>query len=363
MTVSTSTADDNQTLLHNSIDISTKHNNHEITDDKELTQQRVYVTPRVVYSIESIGLHYGWFTLLVSGIFYFAAVPGMTFGIGFYNEYWMSSLKLSRTTVGTCWTVALITSSLAIPLCGYILDKYGARRAVLYSVIPYGILLVATAFVQGPITLTICMLGLRWFMALLELLAQWLTNNWFVKRKGVAMTITATIGASSLVYPNVLQLFSDWVGYQYSLICQAVLWSVIMLLLCPLIVDRPEYANRLPDAQWNTSGNNNNQHALKRNKSESNNNTVIEMQQLNSNDNNNDDIHNHNATTHNTDKHNIDNNIHNNTDDEIHWRFEDAIKTRMFITTSSATACIASFWVCQQYQSTMQRIHIRFLYY
>ena len=284
----------------------------------------IHNTPFIVTFVERFGIHYGWFVLPVAGLYYYAAVPGMTFGVGFYNEFFITELNMTRSAVSTCWTTALILSSITIPLCGILLDRYGARRVAFVSIIPYTLLLMASAYVNGPISLTVCMFGLRWFMALLELLAQWLTNNWFVKRKGIAMTITAIVGASSLMYPNVLQLFANTYGYRGSYIAQAVLWCVCLCILSPLLVDRPEYANRLPDAVWNATGSNSTvQPNMKRHNSD------IELQPLN--DSNGGDIVHH------------DNSILGD-DVEIHWHYMDALKTRMFFVVSLATACIAMFW-------------------
>lgn len=73
-------------------------------------------------------MYYGWVVLAISTLGMAATLPGQTAGVSLFIDAFIEDLGLSRSTVSWFYTVATVLGSLALPLVGRLVDRYGPRR-------------------------------------------------------------------------------------------------------------------------------------------------------------------------------------------------------------------------------------------
>ena len=113
--------------------------------------------------------------------------PGQTAGLSPFTDPLIESLDIDRTAISFSYLLATLTGALTMPILGRLLDKYGAKRAI----IVIGFLLMTVVFLASFIT---DIIGLTTPYNILsnagaeaKPLADWIKTNYIDKGKlGVA---------------------------------------------------------------------------------------------------------------------------------------------------------------------------------
>ncbi len=193
---------------------------------------------------------YGWIILAAGTLGLILTSPGQTYAVAIYTDYFITDLGLSRSLVSGLYTLGTLAGSLALPLVGRQLDRYGARRMVVMIAALFGLACLFMGLVQNAL-----MLGLG-FMAIrllgpgsLGLVSQNVINQWWVRRRGTVTGISGLLVSLLGVggFPKLINALIPWVGWRASYMLLGLLLIGMMLLGFLLFRSQPEEYGLEPD--------------------------------------------------------------------------------------------------------------------
>jgi len=194
------------------------------------------------------GVFYGWW--IVAASFFIALYVAGTIFYGFtaFFEPIVEEFGWSYTEVSIGASLRGLEMGVLAPLIGFLVDRFGSRKLVLFGVITVGLGLTLLSQTQSLITLYAGFL-------LLSLGAGGCTSvvlytavaNWFRRHIGIALGIAACgFGSGGLMVP-LIPLLIDIYDWRTALIILAVGIWVIGIPLALVIRDKPEQYGYLPD--------------------------------------------------------------------------------------------------------------------
>ncbi|MFC1977340.1 MFS transporter [Chloroflexota bacterium] len=195
-------------------------------------------------------IFYGWWIVAVSLIVLF-----ITLGLGYYSfgvflKPLAAEFGWNRAMVSGAMSIFLLAWGLVCPFVGRLADRYGPRMLVIVGTIALGI--------------SFCLLNLTsalWHLYLLyacagaasatcsEIPVSAAVSNWFRKKRGIAMGITASgIGFGGLLLAPLVGFLILNSGWQTTYFFMGLLtWAVILPLVIPLMKTRPQEMGLFPD--------------------------------------------------------------------------------------------------------------------
>jgi sugar phosphate permease len=194
-------------------------------------------------------LFYGWWIVIIGCIQ--DAVKGGTFNSAFslYFLPVLTELQLSRAATSLPFSLAKLESALQGPLIGYLIDRIDLRVMMVVGTILAGLGFVLLSFTHSYLSFLLVFMGLLsfGFQAGFNHASMAAVNHWFLRQRGLAMSIVQTgqsIGGV-LIFPLVALAVLK-LGWRHA----ALLSGVVVLMLIPLslLVRRsPESMGLLPD--------------------------------------------------------------------------------------------------------------------
>ncbi|MGH8652795.1 MAG: MFS transporter [Gammaproteobacteria bacterium] len=130
----------------------------------------------------------------------------MPSAVGFFTN---SELHWSRAEISFALTLCTLMTSLAMPLVGRLVDRHGARRVAVPSLLSFGILVASLYF------LTASLWHLYAVFLLIGLVSSGSTplpyarvvSEWFDRRRGLALGFTmAGVGVGTFVMPSLSRM-------------------------------------------------------------------------------------------------------------------------------------------------------------
>ena len=216
----------------------------EKADDREQGESRL---------VSSVPFFYGWIVLTVAVIGLIMTSPGQTYAVSIFIEHLIEDLGLSRAMVSSLYAIGTLGGSLALPLMGRSIDRYGVRRMGTVVSVVFGVVCVYMGFVQNAVMLGIGFVGLRMLgQGSLYLVCLNAINRWWVRRRGEAIGISGLITsviAMGLVPGLIDGLIPEFGWRSTYMILGAVLLVVMAPLALFLIRDQPEDHGLNPDGQ------------------------------------------------------------------------------------------------------------------
>ena len=188
--------------------------------------------------------------LLVAASGVFLAGPAQTYGVSVFVDPILSTFGWSRSLISTAYAVATLIGAGGVVLTGRLLDRYGHRKVLSGAALGFGLAMATMAVVNDPLTLTLGLSLLRGFgIGALLLGSRTLASQWYLKRRGWALSLVAVGGALSLAtVPAANAWLIDQVGWRLAWWVDS---AVVLLLFLPfvawLVRDRPENVGQLPD--------------------------------------------------------------------------------------------------------------------
>jgi len=193
---------------------------------------------------------YGWVIVLGAIVGQYAAIGGRGQVTGIF---------MGPVTTDLGWTISqyTIASSLAFaagglvgPFIGPIVDRYGPRN-----------LMIIGALIYGGSLLTLSQINTLWHFVILQLIAGGLgailvgpltvnvtISKWFVLRRGWALAIGSSgVSLAAILMPLIMIRVVDQIGWRDGYIILAILVSVPVLIIAPLMRKNPEELGLLPD--------------------------------------------------------------------------------------------------------------------
>ncbi|MCH8061718.1 MAG: MFS transporter [Chloroflexi bacterium] len=196
------------------------------------------------------GLFYGWRVVAA------ASVQGM-FGNGVVSSGFSVFFQSIRQELGVSYTAMALVFSLARaeggvggPIVGWLVDRYGARRMILIGGLMGGVGLMAlsraTTYWQF-VLIFVGLVSLGKTMGMGQTLMA-AVNQWFIRRKGLAMStlMTSFAGGGAIVVP-LLGLGIATIGWRATLLYAGIFIFLLTLPVAYVIRSKPEDIGTLPD--------------------------------------------------------------------------------------------------------------------
>jgi sugar phosphate permease len=178
--------------------------------------------------------------------------PGQSPCIGVVIDELIDALRLSRTTVSTCYLAATCLSAACLPAMGRLIDRAGPRKMVFLIALGLGAACGLLASARSTATLLPAFFLLRFFgQGSMGLVAQTEINLWWVRRRGVLMSYGRAVMSLAIMslFPVLMRALADRYGWR------AMYWQLgaaEVLLMAPLGLvffrDAPEKYGMRPDA-------------------------------------------------------------------------------------------------------------------
>jgi sugar phosphate permease len=201
--------------------------------------------------INASPIYYGWVILVVGAIGGILTSPGQTYAISVFIDYFIQDLGVSRSLVSTLYTVGTFLGSFALPFVGRQIDKRGVRVIIGTVGILLGLTCIYMGFIQNALMLGAGFFALRMLgQGSLGLVSKNAINQWWVRRRGLAMGITgvATALLGSGTFPALVTWMIASYGWRMSYI---LLGYAVLIIMVPLgfifIRNRPEDYGLQPD--------------------------------------------------------------------------------------------------------------------
>lgn len=203
-------------------------------------------------------LFYGWWIVVVSAIGLFmgyGAVISFTFGI--FSNPISKEFDWSRTEISLAYSLSLIVYCLATPLIGRVIDRIGARKIILPSVLIFGLCMISFNLLSGNLWhfyLIYIVMGLVGGGSSLVPYSGVITH-WFDKKRGLALGMAAIgVGLSTFLMPSIaygLTALAGWRG------AYTILGLVVIGVTVPVVgfflVDKPQLMGLLPDGETDST--------------------------------------------------------------------------------------------------------------
>ena len=200
--------------------------------------------------VERTPFFYGWAILGATMLTTMATLPGQTVGVSVFLDGIIEDLGTNRSVVSSLYTAATLLGATVLPFVGRFVDRRGPRIGV--AVVGAG-LVVACLFmsvVSSLAMLAVAFFGLRSMgQGSLGLVSQYTANQWFVRRRGVALGLSIvgySIGIA--LVGGVFTTLSDSFGWQgaYRVLAAAVA-VIVTVFGVGVFRERPEVYGREPD--------------------------------------------------------------------------------------------------------------------
>jgi MFS family permease len=195
-------------------------------------------------------IFYGWIIVLISGLAVYFSGPGQTYNVSVYIDSYINDFGWSRTTVSSMYSMGTFAAGMLMGLVGRIYDKYGHRKVSIVVAAGFGAALFFMSTVNSVTTLLIGFFLIRFLgQGSMGMIGGTLVPQWFIRRKGRAMSIVSVFGALSMAtFPAINIWLITKFGWQNGWrFWMAVLWVVVIPLFYFFIRDKPENVGLYPD--------------------------------------------------------------------------------------------------------------------
>jgi MFS family permease len=186
-----------------------------------------HMRPDFPFRPAALPFYYGWVILAAATVGIVMSAPGQTIGVAVFTESLLEATGLSRVEFSNTYLIGTLLSGLLLPLAGSSIDRFGARKGVVFSAVGLGLVLAYLSQIDRfaeavagrglpavPTTfalLTLGFLGLRFFgQGALTLVCRTMLGRWFERRRGLVSAISGPF--SNLSFASSPVLLSAWVA-------------------------------------------------------------------------------------------------------------------------------------------------------
>lgn len=193
---------------------------------------------------------YSWIVVGISGLILFFSGPGQTFNVSVFINSYIESEGWSRSAVSGFYSAATLAAGFLMPLSGRWIDRKGHRVMT-----PIIATLLAAACLWLSFMSSLWMLLVGFFLIRLmgqgsmTLLASTLTPQWFLRKRGIALSLAALGGVAGSTF---IPLISNHLILSYGPAAAWRFWAVMLVVIMAplgwlLIRNRPEDIGMAPD--------------------------------------------------------------------------------------------------------------------
>ncbi|MBM4255739.1 MAG: MFS transporter [Deltaproteobacteria bacterium] len=194
----------------------------------------------------------GWWIVFIAAIGLFMGYgPVVSFTFGVFLRTLSQEFGWSRGDISLAFSISLFVMSLVFPLVGRLVDRFGARRVIIPSIILFGLGLMSLSLLTGNI----------WqFYAVYIVLGlvgggtapvpySNVLSHWFDKRRGLALGLAMVgLGLGAFVTPSLAQMLITAHGWRYAYVVFGVMVIVVTVPVVGLFLkETPGMVGLSPD--------------------------------------------------------------------------------------------------------------------
>jgi len=202
--------------------------------------------------VRSPRVFFGWWTVVTGGLLALWAEGYFSYGFSALFKPISSELGFSRAVTSVATSIIRLEGAIEAPLAGWITDRFGPRWIVVAGVATMSLGLVLMNYIDS-----LWSFYLAWgvvfgsgFMLSVHLPMDTAISNWFVRKRGTALSVRMAFSGMSgvLVMPLVAWLITVQ-GWRMTCVIGGLVLAVVFLPMAwlSLRTHRPEYYGLLPD--------------------------------------------------------------------------------------------------------------------
>ena len=201
--------------------------------------------------VRGSSLFYGWWVVLACAVGLFLGPPVSVFSFPVFLKPLMQDFRAGRAAVSLGFTLNLMVVAVSAPLVGWLIDRYGSRRVILWATATFSSILLLNKGFSANIR-QFCV-----FCIALGLVGNGVgpipygsvVSHWFDRRRGLALGLTMIgIGSGAMIMPSFAQQLIARFGWRAA---YAILGSAVLLVALPVLLaflkEKPQDLGLLPD--------------------------------------------------------------------------------------------------------------------
>ena len=195
-------------------------------------------------------IYYGWVILAAAGSSMVVRNAAASLTIAVFIFPLSDELGWSRTLIAGAASLGGVLATLASPVIGWLVDKYGARLVLASSIFILGLSTMSLAWATAPVVFYLAYAtGRVIFASPIQIGASVVVSRWFIRTRGRAnglLSLSHSIGMVS--FPVIASLIIASSGWRSAwFVLGLMVWIIALLPVSLLIVQRPEDVGLLPD--------------------------------------------------------------------------------------------------------------------
>lgn len=200
--------------------------------------------------LSGYSFHYGWVIIAIAALSQFFSGPGQTYSNSIFIDYYIEDFGWSRSKVSGIYSAATLAAGLLLFFVGRLIDRNGSRKMAVVVSLALAVSCFFNSFVTSLVMLFIGFFFIRLLgQGSMALISSSLIPQWFVKKRGRAISIAAIGGlVSSAAFPLLNVWLIEAFGWRMSWM---ILGIIIIIFFTPLalflIQNSPEDMGLLPD--------------------------------------------------------------------------------------------------------------------
>ena len=194
--------------------------------------------------------HFVGHTMLgISALALLLSAPAQTYGFSVFIDPMLAEFGWSRSLISAIYTIATLVGALVVFLAGNVIDRFGQRRVMLATTVAYVISLLVMGAVSTPIGVLVGFTLLRATgSSVLTLAARTLVAQWFVQRRGRAVSLINVGKALGMaIVPPANAILIEHFGWRGAWQVNGLLVAILIPLVAILVRSRPEEVGQYPD--------------------------------------------------------------------------------------------------------------------
>lgn len=195
-------------------------------------------------------LFYGWVMVALAGFTLYFSGPGQTYSVSVFIDSYINEFGWSRSTVSGMYSMGTLVAGMLMGIVGRLFDKYGHRKMGTTVALAFG---VACLFMSTISSVSMLFFGFFLIRLLgqgsMSLIGTTLVPQWFIRKRGRALSIVSIFGAMSLatlppINTWIIQNFGWQMGWR---VWALLLWVIVAPVIYFFIRTRPEDVGLYPD--------------------------------------------------------------------------------------------------------------------
>lgn len=194
--------------------------------------------------------YYGWIIVAIAGLGVFFSGPGQTYSVSIFIDYYIEDFDYSRSLVSGIYSGATLCAGFALFMMGRLVDRFGQRVMMVSVGTLLSLALFWNAFLVGPIMMFLGFFMIRLFgQGSMTLVPNTLVPQWFIRRRGRALSVMAIGGfASSALLPPLNTWLIESFGWRMT---WGIWGTALLVLFVPLafffVRNQPKDVGEVPD--------------------------------------------------------------------------------------------------------------------